>query len=93
MNFEEWWKCQKLNAFLKKHEPAKYTNLTIAKEAWEASRENQEKYQQHDFCRAVKCENIYNQTSCVVSSTLLCTFSAKEFCAWLKDNGYKVVKK
>jgi hypothetical protein len=67
--------------------------IEYMKEAWQASRENQEKYQQHDFCRAVKCENIYNQTSCVVSSTLLCTFSAKEFCAWLKDNGYKVVKK
>jgi hypothetical protein len=91
MDFEEWWKCQKFNAFQKKHEPARYTNLTIAKEAWQASRENQQGYQKHEFCEADACAFADIKDSCPLKPED-CKRTAKEFHDWLKDNRYKIVK-
>jgi len=52
--FEVWWEK---NCRLDKNS---------SREIWQASRENQEEYQKHEFCRAVGCSNLYNGKNCVI---------------------------
>jgi hypothetical protein len=66
--------------------------IEYMKEAWQASRENQQEYQKHEFCRAMECENLYNQKSCTIHDPAGCPLTAKEFHCWLKGDGYKIVK-
>jgi UDP-N-acetyl-D-mannosaminuronic acid transferase (WecB/TagA/CpsF family) len=62
------------------------------KDAWDASRDNQQEYQKYEFCRDMECDNLYNQASCVVDDPYGCVFTAREFHHWLKENGYRIVK-
>lgn len=48
-------------------------------------------YQKYEFCKAVNCPVIKNQSTCEIGS-IMCIRTAKEFHLWLKDNGYKIVK-
>jgi hypothetical protein len=90
MIFEDWWE-ENYWAIDDGSQQAEALRV-YAESAWQASRENQQEYQKHEFCRDVDCENIYNQKSCVVPHDVHCSFTAKEFHHWLKDNGYKIVK-
>jgi hypothetical protein len=65
--------------------------IEYMKEAWEASRENQQEYQKHEFCRSVKCLDFRNG-KCWAQVDEDCLMTAKEFHHWLKENGFKVVK-
>jgi hypothetical protein len=65
--------------------------IEYMKEAWEA-RGNQTECNEHEFCRDMECDNLYNQASCVVDDPYGCVFTAKELRHWLKDNGYRIVK-
>jgi hypothetical protein len=66
--------------------------IEYMKQAWDASRDNQQEYQKYEFCRDMECDNLYNQASCVVDDPAGCPLTAKEFHCWLKENGYRIVK-
>jgi hypothetical protein len=86
MKFEQW--------FLENREPMLSKPLILRellKDAWQASRENQQELNLTEFCRDMDCEYLYKQKSCVVYK-IYCTHTAKEFHHWLRDNGYRIVK-
>jgi len=86
MIFEEWW--------VKKWRGSKNLSVkkSVAKDAWDASRQNLQEYGKHEFCREIWCEHLYNLKTCAVGQDMHCSFTAKEFHRWLLDNGYRVVK-
>jgi hypothetical protein len=91
MDFEEWME----NTF---QEPVWDEGWTRAdmKAAWQASRENQQEYQKHEFCRDMECRYLKNET-CVEPlvrpdvTPYGCPFTAKGFHHWLKENGYRML--
>ena len=86
MEFKDWWKTktlynnQKYNILAKSH----------AREAWQASRENQQEYGKYEFCRDIGC--VYAPPNGCKIDAPGCVRTAKEFHHWLKENGYRIVR-
>jgi hypothetical protein len=57
MTFEEWFSKAGIGADVKPIENRLMFMMLerLAKEAWQASRENQQEYQKHEFCRDMNC--------------------------------------
>jgi hypothetical protein len=93
MDFEEWWK--KTNAGKPYTPKIMILAKSFAREAWLASRENQQEYGRHAFCRSIdngkNCLDWVDGDCCFVLNQD-CTRTAKEFRRWLKENGYRIVK-
>jgi hypothetical protein len=56
----------------------------------QASRENQQEYQKHEFCQDIGCA--YAPPSGCKMDAPGCVRTAKEFHNWLKENGYRIVR-
>jgi hypothetical protein len=63
----------------------------------QASRENQQEYQKHEFCRDTECPDLLNvgteRETCLIGDNYpVCCRTAKHFHDWLKENGYRIVR-
>lgn len=63
----------------------------VIRMAWQASRENMQEYQKHEFCKKSECDDL-RDGKCQAQIDQDCWYTAKEFHHWLKENGYRIVK-
>ena len=87
--FEDWLKHTGYQHFAM--QPAEVVRRALHM-AWQASRENQQEYQKHEFCRGVKCPDFLNGKCWAKNDDVSCIMTAKEFHHWLKENGYRIVR-